>query len=183
MNIETNKIAGAVFGTLLVIVGLRIGTDMLYAEPEAAIPGYDLPVPQIQGSGAQANTPAIPTEPLPVLLAAADAAKGQSAAKKCASCHSFEQGGPNRIGPNLYEIVEGSKARSAGFGYSAALKERGTKGEKWGYEELNAFLINPKAYIAGTSMAFAGIASAKERADIIAYLRSLSSSPKPLPAR
>jgi cytochrome c len=143
------------------------------------VPGYDLPVAEA-ATGGGGGAPAAAAEPLPVLLAKADVARGTAAAKKCASCHTFEKGQPNRVGPNLYSVVEGPKAHIEGFAYSAALKGRGN--EKWGYAELDKFLENPRGYLQGTSMAFAGIKAPQERADIIAYLRSLSDSPPPLPA-
>jgi cytochrome c len=100
--------------------------------------------------------------------------------RKCASCHSFDKGGPNRVGPNLHEVVGRPKASKPDFNYSAALK---SKGGEWTFEDINAFIQNPKAYANGTTMVFAGIAQAGERADILAYLRSLSDSPKPLPTQ
>ena len=113
-----------------------------------------------------------------MLLAKADPAKGQSAAKKCGACHTFEKGGPNKVGPNLYGVVGRPVASHAGFNYSAALKG---KGGNWTFEDLNDFIHNPKGYVPGTTMAFAGVAQAQERADILAYLRTLSDSPQPLP--
>lgn len=118
-------------------------------------------------------------EPLPIRLASATVDKGQSAAKKCTSCHSFEKGGPNKVGPHLWGVVDRQKAHESGFEYSAALKE---KGGTWTYDDLDHFLANPKGYVAGTKMAFAGIASPTERADVIVYLRSLADTPHPLPA-
>ena len=112
-------------------------------------------------------------------LASADADKGKGGTKACQACHSFEKGGPNKVGPDLWDIVEREKAHAAGFDYSAGLKE---KGGTWTYEDLDHFLENPKGYVKGTKMAFAGIGSPTERANVIAYLRTLSDSPKPLPA-
>jgi cytochrome c len=177
MNIETNKIAGAVFGSLLFVVGVNVIAGGVFAPHKPEVPGYDLPAPEEAAGGAAAA--AAPTEPLPVLLAKADPAKGQASAKKCASCHTFENGGANKVGPNLYGVVGRPVASHAGFNYSAALKG---KGGEWSYEALNDFVHNPKGAIPGTIMAFAGVAQAQERADLLVYLRTLSDNPAPLPA-
>jgi cytochrome c len=177
MNIETNKIAGAVFGSLLFVVGVNVIAGGVFAPHKPEVPGYDLPAPEEAAAGAAAA--AAPTEPLPVLLAKADPAKGQASAKKCASCHTFENGGANKVGPNLYGVVGRPVASHAGFNYSAALKG---KGGEWSYEALNDFVHNPKGAIPGTIMAFAGVAQAQERADLLVYLRTLSDNPAPLPA-
>lgn len=180
MNIEVNKYAGAIFGTLLVAVGLNVVAGGIFAPKKPAVPGYDLPAPEEQAAGGGgAAAPAAPAEPLPVLLAKADATKGQTAAKKCAACHTFEKGGPNKVGPNLYGVVGRPVASHEGFNYSAALK---AKGGNWSFEEIDHFIANPKGYVPGTAMAFAGVAQAGERADILAYLRTLADNPQPLPA-
>ena len=179
-SFELNKIAGAILATMLVALGLNIFSGIIFAPRPAGDAGYPLPVPQEEAAAQGAAAPAAQTEPLPVLLASADVAKGQAAVRKCASCHSFDKGGPNRVGPNLHEVVGRAKASRPDFNYSAALK---SKGGEWTFEDINAFIQNPKGYANGTTMAFAGIGAASERADILAYLRSLSDSPKPLPTQ
>ena len=111
-----------------------------------------------------------PVAPISELLQAASIEKGVKVAKKCVSCHSFDIGGANKIGPALWGIVDRDIAVSAGFNYSAALSD---KDGVWDYEALNGFLENPKKYAKGTNMAFAGLRKAKDRANIIAYLDSL----------
>ena len=111
----------------------------------------------------------------------ADAKRGEAGVKACQACHNFEKGAAAKVGPALYGVVDRVKGSMAGFNYSAGFKERAGKGEKWDYASLDAFITNPKAYIAGTAMGYAGLADGAKRADIIAYLRSLSDSPSPLP--
>lgn len=174
----TNKIAGAVLGTLLFVMGINVFSGMLYAPKKPLVPGYDLPAPEPTAAAAGGGDQQAQAEPLPVLLASADAAKGAGAAKKCQACHNFDKGGPNKIGPNLWGVIERAKASHEGFAYSSALKGQGGN---WTFEDINHFLTNPKGYVKGTIMAFAGVSSPKERADIIRYLDTLADSPVPLP--
>ena len=112
------------------------------------------------------------------MLGAANAQDGAAVFKKCVSCHTAEKGGANKVGPHLYGVLNRPRASSDGFAYSSVLKGMG--GE-WGWEDLSHFLENPRQFAPGTKMSFAGLKKAKERADVIAYLRSLADSPKPLP--
>jgi cytochrome c len=181
-SFEVNKIAGAVLGVLLFAMGLNVLSGELFRPRKAGELGYALPEPAPQAS-AGAGAPqqaAAPSEPLPVLLAKADPTKGQTAARKCLSCHSLEKGGPNKVGPNLYGVIGRPVASHAGFNYSAALKG---KGGEWSFEQVDQFVHSPKGYAPGTTMgSFPGVPSGNERADILAYLRTLSDSPAPLPA-
>jgi cytochrome c len=176
-SFELNKIAGAVLGTLLFVMALNVVIGGIFSPHKPAVPGYDLPAPEATAAGAGA-APAAPAEPLPVLLAKADPAKGQASSRKCGACHDFTKGGPNKVGPNLYGVVGRPVASHEGFNYSAAMK---AKGGEWTYDNLFEFVHNPKGYVPGTIMAFAGIPAAGERADLLSYLRTLSDNPVPLP--
>jgi cytochrome c len=178
MSMELNKAFAAflVAGILFMVTGI-VGDALVHPKR------LEQSVLQIAAPAAQAPAaaPAAPTiEPIGPLLAAANPQNGQAIAQRqCASCHSFNEGGRNGVGPNLWNIVGAPHAHAAGFNYSAAIA--GMKDKPWDYEELNKFIAGPRAYAPGTRMAFNGIASAAQRADLIAYLRSLSSDPKPLP--
>lgn len=178
-SFEFNKIAGAVLGTLLFMMGVGILGEMLFSPRHPQVAGYALP--EAESAPAASAGPAKESVPLPVLLAKADPAKGQAQAKVCTSCHAFEKGAPNKIGPGLWNVVNSPMGSHEGFKYSAALQERKAKGDKWTFESLNAFITNPKGYVSGTSMGFAGLKEDDKRADVIAYLRSLSDSPAELP--
>ncbi len=173
---EINKILGAVLATCLFTLSLNIIAGGIFAPHAPAKPGYEIAVPDAPAGGAQAAIP--PAEPIANRLANADPKKGELAAKKCLACHSFEKGGANKVGPNLYGVVGGPRAHAQGFSYSGGMKQAGGQ---WDFENLDKFLANPKAEVKNTSMTFVGIRRPEERADVIAYLNSLSDSPKPLP--
>lgn len=176
-SFELNKILGAVLGTCLIILALNITAGALFSPVKPEKPGYAIAAKEESGKGGEAKKE--PEQPIEVLLASASADKGQATAKQCQSCHTFEKGGPNRVGPNLWNIVGDERGKDRnGFNFSAAMK---SKGGEWSYEELDKFLTNPRSYIPGTNMTFAGLSRGAQRADVIAYLRTLSDSPKPLP--
>ncbi len=178
MSLEFNKAAAAVltagitFMVAGVIGGAIVSPHHLERSPIAAAE------PAAPAAAAAPAAPAL--EPIGPLLASADADAGRQAAQRlCASCHTFAQGGNNGVGPNLWGIVGANHARAAGFNYSAA--NRALADKPWDYEALNAFLARPNTAMPGTRMAFAGINNAQQRANVIAYLRSLDANPKPLP--
>ncbi|MFK5597827.1 c-type cytochrome [Methylobacterium sp. HMF5984] len=175
-SFELNKVAGAVLGALLLVAGSGFVAELIYHPKPAGKAGYDLPEAKEESAAAPE---AAKVEPIAVRLASANVEKGQGGTKACQACHSFEKGGPNKVGPDLWEVVERKKGSHEGFDYSAGMKE---KGGTWTYADLDEFLTSPKAYVKGTKMAFAGIGSPQERANVIAYLHTLSDSPKPLPA-
>ena len=176
-SFELNKVLGAILGTCLITLALNIGAGAIFAPEKPAKPGYAIAV---KGLGATEPSAAKkePEEPMEAMMASASVERGQVAAKQCQACHTFEKGGPNRVGPNLWGIVGRPRASEAGFNYSAAMK---AKGGTWTFGELYAFLANPRGYIPGTAMTFAGLSRGQQRADVIDYLHTLSDSPLPLP--
>jgi cytochrome c len=176
-SFEINKILGAILGTCLVLLVTSFTAGAIFAPVMPEKPGFEIAAKEESHAGGK-EAAAAPSEPIEKLLQTASVEKGAAAAKKCAACHTFEKNGPNRVGPNLFGIVERARASGAGFNYSAAMK---TKGGKWTYEDLNKFISNPKGFVPGTAMGFAGIQKDSERADVIDYLHTLADSPVPLP--
>ena len=176
-SFELNKILGAVLGTCLILLVTSFAASALFAPNKPEKPGFEIAVKE-EAAGGEKAAAAAPPEPIEKLLQTASVQKGEQAAKKCAACHDFTKGGPNTVGPNLFGIVGDKKGEGRGFNFSAAMK---AKGGTWTIDDLSQFIDNPKGFVPGTAMGFAGIQKGSERADVIAYLNSLSDSPAPLP--
>ncbi len=179
-SFEFNKYAGALlFGLLVLVVINNVGNILVHPE-HLKEDAYKIAVAEDNAKPATAPaTAAEPEKPVGVLLASADEKKGEQVAKKCATCHNFKEGAGAKIGPDLWNIVDRKRASAPGFAYSDAMVK---KGGTWSYEDLFTYLKDPKAFIPGNKMAFAGLPKAEDRADLILYLRSLSEKPEPLPA-
>ena len=179
-SFEFNKIAGAVLATALVVLGLKNLSGIIYHTDVPEKPGFMIEVAEAGTTPDAAAATDAPAVSIGTLLASADATKGAATAKACMACHDLTKGGPNKTGPNLWDVVERDIAAHEGFNYSDGMKAR--TGQKWTYDNLNAFITNPKVATPGTKMGFAGVKKDQARADLIAYLASLSEVPKPFPA-
>jgi cytochrome c len=182
---ELNKIIGAVLFSILIILGLGILSDIIFEVEAPEKPGYMIAVESTEEDSDHGSTDdaagapeAGEAESLGTLLASGEIESGLKQVKKCAACHSFDEGGPNKIGPNLYNIVGREIASTPGFAYSSAMQ---ALGGTWSYENLVAFLTKPKDLVPGTTMSFAGLKKPNQRADLIAYLRSISPDAPALP--
>ncbi|WP_028466017.1 c-type cytochrome [Nisaea denitrificans] len=179
-SLEFNKLAAGVLCGGLLLMGVGKFAGVLVHPEQLETNAYTVEVAEGAATAAAPTGPA-PIEPILGLLASADVASGQKIAKKCAACHSFDKGGPNKVGPNLFNVVMAAKGHVDGFAYSDALLSSGET-DNWTYTALNHFLLKPKDYAPGTKMNFAGIKKASQRADLVAYLRSLADSPAALPS-
>jgi len=174
MDNRTNTIAGWVLGACGVALGLTIVGGMLFQPHHLEKMGF--PIEGVAEEGAGGGEAAVP---IATLMATADPAKGAEVFKKCAACHTINQGGPNGVGPNLYATMGEAIAQGkGGFAFSDALK---AKGGKWDFESMNHWLTSPRAFASGTKMTFAGLGNPQDRANVIAYLNSQGSN-LPLPA-
>ncbi len=181
-SFEINKILGALLATGLFLVALNIGAEAIFAPTTPTKPGYEIAIPKKQeaapSSAATSNQPAAGQEPIEKLLASAEPSRGEEIARQCMTCHNFQKGGPNAVGPNLYGVVGRPRASAPNYTYSDAMK---AKGGTWTVDDLNKFLTKPQDFVPGTKMTFAGLPRENQRADVIAYLNTLSDNPKPLP--
>jgi cytochrome c len=182
-DLTFNKIAGGVLLTGLIIFGLREASDIVFAKHELEKPGYEIAVAEEAGPGGAVAE--VAPDWGSVLLVPANIEAGKAVTAKCASCHSFEQGGPNGTGPDLWDVLGRKPGSHGGFAYSPAMTEFGGKNPVWDYDHIDQFLKAPGKYISGTKMTFVGLKKQEDRIAVIAYLHSLGSKlpvPAPKPA-
>ncbi len=175
---EFNKMAAALLSTLLFCMGLGVVSNGVFSHAKMVKAGYELPA--AAENPAPGGAPAAPQVPFPNLLAKADPKKGADLAKQCATCHTLAaDAAPKPTGPDLAGVI-GRKMGSTQFAYSDEMKSKSDG--VWTYEKINTFITAPKAYIPGTKMGFAGEKDPQKRADIIAFLHTISPNAPPPPA-
>ncbi|MCW5724742.1 MAG: cytochrome c family protein [Maricaulaceae bacterium] len=172
-----NKVAGVIIGGLLLVMVIREIGGILFPTPPAGELAYPVDADLLAGSGAPV---AVETGPVDygLLLANASASAGERIARRCVACHTFNQGGSSLQGPNLWNVIGRAAASYEGFNFSAGMRNYGAV---WGFQNLDEYLENPRAYVPGTAMAFAGIRNQSDRMDLIAYMRQQADNPAPLP--
>lgn len=169
------KISGALLAIFLIVMGLKELSHAVYHPHELEEAAYKIEVPEtVTGGGAAPEE----VMDLGAMLRNADVSDGEAQSRKCQSCHTFDAGGANMTGPNLHGVVGHVSGTHAGFSYSSAMQEHAAA---WTYEELNHFIENPRGYIPGTAMSFAGIRDDEDRVNLIAYLKSISPDAPPFP--
>ncbi len=179
-GLEVNKILASIIFAILIVTLIGHFGDLIidtehHDQKETA---YKIDVEEVPAGASGIEKKEEVIEPISLLLASASIENGEKLFKKCATCHNYNKDGANKVGPQLWNLINRPKANVEGFAYSKALAEYG--GE-WGYEELAEFLYKPKKYIKGTKMNFAGLKKVKDRADLVYFLRAQSDNPAPLP--
>ena len=173
-SFEINKIITAILVTILVVFGIGKISDVIFDKDDKNIVAYKVEAPE--GLATQASTET--SVDISALLAQGDVAHGEKVFKKCKACHSIKQGGGNKIGPKLWNVMFRPVGAITEYKYSKALS---SYGKEWSWEEMNGFLIKPSSWIKGNKMGFAGLKSEKDRASVILYLNQNSEAPKLLP--
>lgn len=182
-SFELNKLIGAALGTVFVLFSVSLIGDAIFHSEAPETPGYAIAALEEAGGGeGEGEVEADITQQVFPLLASADAGAGESLFRRCAACHTIEQGGANKIGPNLYGVVNRPVASHEGFSYSAAMTEFSQGGSvHWDFDHLTHFLFDPKGYVRGTAMSFAGLKKPEDLANLLVYLNAQAASPAPLP--
>ncbi len=174
-SFEINKIIAAVLLVVFLVIGIGKVSDIIFHVEKPKTPGYIVEVEQTVATSTEAAEEKID---IATFMAMGDVATGEKIFKKCKSCHSIKQGGSNKIGPKLWNVMFRPVGAVTDYKYSKALT---SYGKEWSWEEMNGFLIKPSKWIPNNKMGFAGIKSENDRASVILYLNQNSDNPRPLP--
>ncbi|WP_086993735.1 c-type cytochrome [Rhizobium sullae] len=182
MNSYVNMGVGALLGTIFVLMSVSIASEGIFHSEAPEKEGFAIVAEEAPAAGGGGEAAPATVTPIAKLLASADAKAGETVFKKCQSCHDATKGGPNKVGPNLYGLVDRPIASHEGFAFSSAMKDFSKGGsEKWTFDHLNHFLLAPKKQVPGTAMGFAGLPKEQDRANVILYLQTLADAPVALP--
>ena len=178
-SFELNKIIAAVLMTVLIVIGINKVGDSIFQVEKPKQSAYKVEGVELASSTEKkADVKAVVQLNIKEILALGDTTHGEKVFKKCSACHMIASGGKNMIGPNLWSVIGRTAGSVSDYKYSKAMV---AYGKEWTFEEMNSYLIKPQAYVKGTKMAFAGLRKEKDRASVILFMNSKSSSPKPLP--
>jgi len=179
-SFEINKIIAAILLTALIVIGIGKFTDILFHVEKLKESAYKVEGLETSVAKTSSSSEIKEVEKIDIgqLLALGDLVHGEKVFKKCSACHMIASGGKNMIGPNLWSVIGRTAGSVSDYKYSKAMV---AYGKEWTFEEMNSYLIKPQAYVKGTKMAFAGLRKEKDRASVILFMNSKSSSPKPLP--
>ena len=173
-SFEINKIFAAIIVTVLLVLGINKVSDVIFHVEKPNVEGYKVEVKVVSASQTNEQSQV----DISALLALGSVEDGKKVFKKCAACHSINEGGGNKIGPKLWNVMFRPVGSIADYKYSKALS---TYGKEWTWEEMNGFLIKPAKWIKGNKMGFAGLKKEEDRASILLYLNQNSDNPKTLP--
>ncbi len=179
-SFEINKIIAAILLTALIVIGIGKFADIMFHVEKPKESAYKIEGIDIASTSTsnEKSEKVVEVVDIKVLLAMGDLGHGEKVFKKCSACHQIAAGGKNMIGPNLWSVIGRTAGSVSDYKYSKAMV---AYGKEWTFEEMNAYLIKPQAYIKGTKMAFAGLRKEKDRASVILYMNSKGDNPKPLP--
>ena len=177
--LKWNKIAGAILGSLILVLAIRFGMETLFEVERPAKEAYHVEGVVVKATDGGTNT--VAEEAIPdfgTVLPTADANAGKAVSARCEQCHDISKGGPNKIGPELWDIIGRPRATAAGFSFSSAMM---ADHSAWTYESLFKYLKSPQATVPGTKMSFAGLRSTTDRINLLAFLRTQADTPAPIP--
>lgn len=175
-----NKVAGVILAVALFMMALGELSNIVFSGGDSAELAYPIDLSALQTSAPAADEPSGPVN-FGLLLASADLSAGERIARRCVACHTFNDGGANGTGPNLWGVLGRGVADVAGFNYSGAMNAYGAGSTRWLFENMYDYLENPRGYVPGTSMSFAGLRNQDDRINLIAYMRGQDSAPLALP--
>jgi len=173
-----NKIIVSIVLAIILVLGIGKITDVIYYVEKPEKSAYQVEsITTVASTSSETGSETTGSQNIMAIFASTSAADGAKVFKKCAACHSVNQGGSNKIGPALWGVLGRQVGSVAEYKYSKAMA---AYEKNWSFEEMDGFLLKPKEWIKGTKMSFAGLKNDKERAAVILYLNENTDSPLPI---